>query len=315
MGHTSLAVIIPTHNAEMHLEALVGRLRSQEQFIDEILVIDSASEDRTVELAQRLKTRVIVIDPGTFDHGKTRNLAASKTKSDILIFMTQDAMPVNNETVSCLVKHLQIRDNVVSYARQIPAEEATISEKFLRRANYPPDTTVKSADDIPRLGIKAFQNSNVCAAYRRKEFEALGRFPEPVVCNEDMLFAAKVIFAGYKVVYCAEALVYHTHCLGLRQLFRRYFDIAASLDQDKRIKALGKAEEKGFEFFMKQLVYLRDQKKLNQITWILLETASKYLGYKAGGQQKHIPKSIKKYLGENTLYWSSIINNKANKGG
>lgn len=305
MEPIKISVIIPTLNAEAYLEELVGRLKTQQQEVAQIMIIDSGSGDGTVDLATSLGAKVITINPDcdSFDHGATRNRAAELAEGNILIFMTQDALPANNETIGRLIKPLESDLTVVSYARQIAFDRASSSEKFLRLANYPPRVIVKSSQEIKQMGIKTFQNSNVCSAYRRAEFEKLGRFPAPVVCNEDMLFAAKAIFAGYRVCYNADALVLHNHALKIKDLFRRYFDIAASLDHEPRIKTFGQTEAKGLDFFRNQLNYLRDQKKLHELPRVICETAAKYLGYKCGTNHNRIPKKLKTYFGLNRAYW------------
>jgi rhamnosyltransferase len=306
MAPTKCSVIIPTHNAATLLEALVASLNAQNHPPEEIIIVDSASTDGTAELASRLGVKLISIEANSFDHGGTRNLGAATASADILIFITQDALPANSETIGRLISPLQQNRVVVSYARQLAAAEATPAEQFLRLANYPPQSQVKAAEDIPAQGIKTFQNSNVCAAYRRLEFESLGRFPAPVVCNEDMIFAARAIFSGFSVAYSADALVCHTHHLSPLQLFRRYFDIAASLQHEPRIQSLGRTETKGFEFLKNQIAYLRDQRKFSQMPRTLLETVAKYCGYKAGANHNRIPPSFKKHLGSNSIYWQKM---------
>ena len=308
MEHTSITVIIPTLNAAAYLAPLVKRLQTQEQTIAEIIVIDSSSTDQTADLVRSLQVKMLTLEPGTFDHGATRNLAAAETKADIIIFMAQDALPVDNQTIGNLVKPLEAKQTVLSYARQIAAAEASPSEKYLRLANYPPVSLVKSKQHIPALGIRTFQNSNVCAAYRRKEFEALGCFPQPAVCNEDMIFAARAIFAGYNVAYSAEAKVWHSHNYNSVALFKRYFDIAASLDNEPSIRKFGKAEKSGLQFFKKQLLYLREERQLAVLPRVILETVAKYLGYKCGTNHNHIPGKWEIHLGMNKLYWTNNPN-------
>ncbi len=304
-GFSATALVIPTLNAEPHLEVLLKALKAQEYPPDQVLVIDSGSEDKTLEVAAAMGAMISLVEPGTFDHGATRNLGAALTKGTYIIFMTQDALPTDDKTLGSLLAPLQQENVVVSYARQIPADNATLSEKYQRLANYPPHSLLKSRDSIAAMGIKAFQSSNVCAAYRRREFEDLGCFPQPAVCNEDMIFAARAIYAGYRVAYCAEAIVRHSHNLTAGQLFRRYFDISASLDNQPEIRAVGRAESKGFDFFQGQVRFLREQRKTHLLPLVLCETGAKYLGYKAGARHGRIPRPIKKYLGLNRLYWSA----------
>lgn len=80
-----------------------------------------------------------------------------------------------------------------------------------RNFNYSSKSIVKSKADIEKFGIKTVFMSNSFAAYRRSVFEELSGFPEHTILAEDMFMAAKMIQAGYKVAYCAEAVVRHSH--------------------------------------------------------------------------------------------------------
>jgi rhamnosyltransferase len=296
-------VIIPTFNAGDSLIALLERIRSQTLAPVEIIVVDSGSCPQPRSVLESLRVKLITIPPGSFDHGGTRNLAAEEARGNVIIFMTQDALPVDSLVFEKLVEPLFLEDVVVTYARQLAAQKAALAEKYLRLNHYPPQSVTKNIKMVSELGIRTFQNSNVCAAYRKQEFKELGCFPAPVVCNEDMLYAAKAIYAGYSVVYNAEAQVWHTHYYSYSKLFKRYFDIAASLDNDERIRSVGKVEQKGFAFLVEQINYVRDQKKHHEIPRTLLEAAFKYLGYKCGEHHNRIPPKLKKYLGLNRAYW------------
>ncbi len=306
MERTSVSVIIPTLNAAELLKTQISTLLNQRLQPEQILVIDSESDDQTGGLAISLGAELITVKRSSFDHGATRNLGAEHASGDILVFMTQDALPKDRETLIKLVQPLQQREIAVSYARQVPDQSASVSEQFLRFANYPPMSMVKSADDISSMGIKAFQCSNVCAAYQQRVFKELDQFPAPAVCNEDMIFAARAIFAGYKVSYTADSLVYHTHHFSSRQLFKRYFDIAASLELEPRIKVLGKTEQKGFNFLKSQLNYLKEKGCYSKIPLTIVEATAKYAGYKAGTKHHRIPSFLKKHLGSNIAYWHKI---------
>lgn len=299
----AISLIIPTLNGGKELPVLLEQINKQTVKVKEIIIIDSQSKDGTIQVAKDYKAQVISIRRDDFDHGGTRNLAVTKATGDIVIFMTQDAIPTNEETIENLIKPLEEPDVIVSYARQLPKEDAQITDKFLRLYNYPARSKIKSRLDIPVMGIGAFQNSNVCAAYRRAEFEKLGCFPQPTVSNEDMLFAGKAILAGYKVSYTAEALVFHSHNYSYTKLFKRYFDIGASLDNEPIIKQVGKAEKKGFHFICNQLKFVREKGSLADVPVVFFEALCKYAGFKLGENHRMLPKNIKKYLGLHKGYW------------
>ncbi|MGA2467891.1 MAG: glycosyltransferase family A protein, partial [Thermodesulfobacteriota bacterium] len=84
------SVIIPTRNGGKYLGKLFGTLQEQSVSPAQILVVDSSSKDNTIKICNAFRVDLIQIEPKTFDHGGTRNLAASRAIGDILVFMTQD---------------------------------------------------------------------------------------------------------------------------------------------------------------------------------------------------------------------------------
>lgn len=305
LPHPRISIIIPTLNGAVEMPQLIEQISIQTIKVLEVIVIDSESTDNTPEIATEFGARVLNVKRNNFDHGKTRNLAAAEASGDIVIFMTQDAIPAGKNTFKHLIQPLAEQDIIVSYARQLPKDDAKITDRFLRLYNYPEQSLVKSKKDIQTMGIKAFQNSNVCAAYRMKEFKELGGFPTPVVSNEDMLFAAKAILAGYQIAYTATACVYHSHNYSYTNLFKRYFDIGASLDNAPIIKQKGQSEAKGIDFIINQLKFIIRERSHLSIPPVFLEAFFKYAGYKLGTRHGRIPKPLKKYLGLHTAYWQS----------
>ena len=65
--------------------------------------------------------------------------------------------------------------------------------------------------DLPKLGVKTFFCSNVCAMYDRRTYEELGGFVESTLFNEDMIYAGHLVQAGYAIAYAADAKVWHWH--------------------------------------------------------------------------------------------------------
>ncbi len=285
------------------MPALLEKLRLQTIAIHEVIIIDSQSTDTTLKVAADFGADILRIPREKFDHGRTRNQAAEKASGDIIVFMTQDAIPADNLTIENLIKPLTEPSIIVSYARQLSKEGTKITDRFLRLYNYPEISMVRSKKDIDNLGIKTFQNSNVCAAYRSKEFKLQGGFHQPIVSNEDMLFAAKAILAGYQVAYSASATVYHSHNYNYVNLFKRYFDIGASLDRQPLIMQRGNANSKGLNFVRNQLKYVIKENSFMSIPDVFLEAFAKYIGFKLGTSHRFIPKSLKKYLGLQTNYW------------
>ena len=144
-----ITIIIPTKNAEKYINNLIINLKNQTIEPKEIIVIDTNSKDKTKEICkQHEDVKFIHINDGEFDHGGTRNIAARKASGDILIFMTQDAIPNNNRFIEELIKPLGKNNIVASYGRQLPSDSSSELEKFARKFNYTNEDVIKSKDDI-----------------------------------------------------------------------------------------------------------------------------------------------------------------------
>lgn len=217
-----ISIIIPTLNAEHEIEALLIALDRQSIQPNEILVVDSASEDKTIELVQKHKrVRLLEIDRQDFNHGTTRDMALNESSGDFVCFLTQDAVPVSDDYLKRLVAPMVEDSNIALVSgRQLPKANARRFEQLVRDFNYPDTPSVRSKGDLKKFGIKTFFASDTCSAYRRTAYLECGGF-DHVNTNEDMLMAAKFIASGMKVAYEPRAEVYHSHNLTPSQQFAR----------------------------------------------------------------------------------------------
>lgn len=257
----SCSIIIPTLNTGHLLAPLVFSLRQQSVPPGEIIVIDSSSTDNTPAEAIRLGCTLLTIPKSEFNHGGTRNQAARQAKGDVLVFMTQDALPVSTRFLEELVKPIDQGVASATYARQVPYDSARPTEAFARTFNYPPISVVRTKDTIASLGIRAYFFSNVASAIRKDVFMAHGMFPDDVIMNEDMLFCAKLIENGHSVMYAAKAMVFHSHNYSAVQTFQRYFDIGVFYAQNMKEKGKMNIKSAGTSYTKRLLTYLFREKK------------------------------------------------------
>lgn len=279
----AISVIIPTLNAASSIGLLIERLQSQEIRPDEVIVIDSSSDDDTVELAIKYGSKVLVIPRDSFDHGGTRNIAAKETVGDILIFMTQDALPYDRNLIKNLISPLSEPYVAASYARHIAKDNASPLEVFARLFNYPSIPDIKGINDLVRYGIKTFFCSNVCSAFKKDIFMKAGMFPEGIPSNEDMLLAARLITGGYRIAYVPDAIVIHSHEYSIKELFKRYYNIGVSLKRNRWVlKYSGGAEAEGLRFLSSQIRFVTKNYGIKWLPRILLEALTKFAGYRIG---------------------------------
>lgn len=217
-----ISVIIPTLNAEHEIDGLLIALEHQSIQPVDILIVDSASEDKTIELVrQHKRVRLLKIDRQDFNHGTTRDMALRESRGDFVCFLTQDAVPVSDDYLERLVAPmLDDSDIALVSGRQLPKADARRFEQLVRDFNYPDTPSVRSKDDLKKFGIKTFFASDTCSAYRRTAYLECGGF-DHVNTNEDMLMAARYIASGLKVAYEPRAEVYHSHNLTPSQQFAR----------------------------------------------------------------------------------------------
>lgn len=306
-----VSVIIPTLNAGDSFGELLKLIECQTLRPYELIVIDSCSDDATVELAEAAGAKVLSVQRTEFDHGGTRNVAAAAASGDILLFMTQDVVPLNEYLIEELVKPLvgddAVEDVVYSYARQIADQRGNVLEQLARANNYPAESAIKCYGDIDQLGIKTFFCSNACSAIRRDVFQQMGGFQAPVIFNEDMFMAARCILSGTKLAYCADAQVYHTHNYSVKQQFKRYFDNGVSMRCNTWILPYASsATRSGSQLVKQQLKGLRAVGQWQLVPKLIAESAAKLIGYKLGMNFQRLPKRLCRRLSMHRLIWDQI---------
>ena len=299
-----VSVIIPTLNAGSLIRDSCAALSAQST-ATEIIVIDSASTDDTVAIARSCGAKTISIGREEFDHGATRNRASREAEGEMLVFMTQDALPASERCLESLVKPLEEPEIAAAYARQIPRPDAAPPEQFTRLFNYPGVSSVKNKERIPELGVRTFFFSDACSAIRKSVFEEMGGFPERLIMDEDLLFAAKLILKGYSVAYVAEAQVYHSHSYHWWRQFKRYFDTGVFFRDNPWLLGYARVDGEGRRFVREEFKYLLSRRAYHWIPYIVGELFCKYAGYKLGLRYVHLPNAWRQRMSLHRHYWTN----------
>lgn len=316
----SVDIIIPTYRPDDQFYKLLGRLlrqtvktidqirESDGEYLNKILIMNTEEKFFDKNKLQKAcgdnkQVEVRHITKEEFDHGGTRNLGASLSTADIIMFMTQDAMPEDSRLIENLIKPLKKENVAVAYARQLPNEQAGEIERYTREFNYPATSIYKSKKDIEKLGIKTYFCSNVCSAYKRDIYMKLGGFVTQTIFNEDMIFASKVIQDGYQIAYAADARVIHSHKYTYRQQFTRNFDLGVSQRQYREIFENIKSESEGIALVKKTAKHLIKKGKFYLIPDLVLQSGFKFLGYKAGLRYEKLSDRTIRRFSMNKSYW------------
>ena len=300
----TVTVIIPTYKPDGTFQKLIEKLKTQTYPIKKILILNTEAKYWKEDWIKGIpQAEVHHITKEEFDHGKTRAMGAAMAETDLLVFFTQDAVPANNKVIEVLVNSFADDSIGAAYGRQLPAADCKFIEQYTRGFNYPENSRVKRKEDLPKLGIKTYFCSNVCAAYRRCVYEKLGGFVTKTIFNEDMILAAQMIQAGYGVAYAARAEVIHSHNYSYFQQFQRNFDLAVSQADHPEIFAQISSESEGMRLVKQTASYLLKQKKPWLIPDLVLTSGFKFLGYKAGQNYQKLPKGLVKKFTMNPSYW------------
>jgi len=308
----TVSVIIPTYNAQNYLSLLLEKLNSQ-TISFELLIIDSSSIDETITIAQKYTEHIISIPQSEFDHGGTRTKAAKAATGDIIVFLTQDALPVDKYAVERIVGVFEDSAIGAAYGRQIPYPEATLFGKHLRTFNYPDISHIRNLQDKEKHGIKTVFLSDSFAAYRREALEKIGWIKDGLISSEDSYAGAKLLLAGYTLAYVAEAEVYHSHSYSVIQEFKRYFDIGVFHGNQKWIlEIFGRAEGEGGKYVKSEFHYLLQNHAYLKIPEFFVRNGMKYLGYKLGQNYQHLPKNLITKISMHPLWWKKHSSTKYN---
>jgi len=221
----SVSVLMPTWQGREFLERALEALSRQKLDLPwDFLAIDSGSTDGTWELLGRYERSSPVtfrrerIHPVEFDHGDTRNLLATRTSGDLLVYLTQDAIPTSDRWLAQLAKNFDDVRVGAAYCRNVPRAEADPLTKLFS-ANDPGysagrrETRVDDPAAYARMSPyekRILYNFNDVASAIRRELWELHPFPRTSF-GEDVLMARALLEAGFTVVYDDAATVEHSH--------------------------------------------------------------------------------------------------------
>ncbi len=220
----TIDIICPLYNAEKYIRNLHVSILMQENVeLHTINYVLTRSKDKTEEILKELNATYVVIEPSEFSHSATREMMAKKSTADIIVFISQDVKIKRNDWLYYLTRDIEAGNCEAAYSRQL-AEKNNI-EKYTREKNYGDTSFIKTKDSIPALGLNTFFFSDASSAINREIFALLNFYDgKRFASNEDQYIAHKLIMSGYRIKYCAESEVVHSHEFNFKSLYKRYQD-------------------------------------------------------------------------------------------
>lgn len=304
IDRSQVGVVIPTCNVGKHWTGLSNGLRLQGIPANQVLIVDSSSDDGTRELAKAEGYQVFRIDRCDFNHGGTRQLALGLVPwASVVVYLTQDAVLATPDSLDLLLSAFEDGRVAAAYGRQLPRPGADPIESHARFFNYPPQSDVRDFESRHTLGIKAAFLSNSFSAYRVEKLQEVGGFPSEVIMAEDAIVAGKLLMAGWKTAYVAEAQVYHSHPFTIGEEFRRYFDIGVCHRRESWLREqFGKPGSEGGRYVRSEFSYLL-RRSGHLIPIALLRTITKALGYQLGLYGTWLGRKWSRRLSYHKSFW------------
>lgn len=301
MRNKSVTVVLLTYNSGQVIQNYLNSCPTEEF---DLVAIDSSSADTTIDILNESKWCVHTINKFVFDHGGTRNYAAQLALTDIVVFTTHDIVFADEHSIENLVKAFDDPSVGAAYGRQLPHTNADFFAKRLRAFNYGPESHIRTYSDRREFGFKTAFLSDSFSAYRKSVLEEVGGFANPIIFGEDSEIASRILRAGYKIAYRADACVYHSHNYTPIQELRRYFDVGVFHQQyDGLLKEFGKPESEGVKYVAKEMRELIHVGKWYLVPYSICMNGMKYIGYKLGKGYRRLPKRLVKKISMNKGYW------------
>ena len=277
----NIDIISPLYNAEKDIEGLHKSLLKQKKVdLNEIKYVLTECNDKTEEKLINLNLKYKKIKKEEFSHGLTREIEAFESKADILVFITQDIKILRDDWLYNLTRSIIEGQVDACYSRQL-CDNNTI-EKYTRECNYPEDSKIVSKEDIKNLGLKTFFFSDASSAIKRETFIKLNGYDhKKLIINEDMYIAYKLIMNGYKIKYCANSEVIHSHVFTLQQYYDRYKDTGKFFKENDYLNKY-KVNQAGGSMAKYVLKRAVQDKNWNVLLNYIPNMAVRFIGMKVG---------------------------------
>ena len=199
---TPITVVVPVHNGEKTLEAVLEPLRKELFSGDELVVVDDRSDDRSGEIAARFGA-LVVSSSGSPGAAGARNTGALAAAGEWVLFVDSDAVapPRWREMLQQRIE----RGSGAVQATYSPVAAGKHAATFYKNFYYYYTFTRRIRSDyITGCGTFFF-------AVARSLFLELKGFDDriPGATVEDADFAARLVGAGGKILMAPEIEVYH----------------------------------------------------------------------------------------------------------
>ena len=253
-------IICPLYNAERYIYGLNQSIQMQKNVnISSVIYALTESSDNTEKLLIENNMKYVKINKADFSHSKTRESVAKKCNADIIVFISQDIVIKENNWLYNLTKNIADNKCEAAYSRQISKSKGI--EKYTREINYPSKSVIKTKEDVEKMGLRTFFFSDASSAIKNEVFKKLNYYDDKdLKINEDMYIAYKLIMNNYRICYCADSIVIHSHNFKFKDLYKRYYDTGIFFKENAYLDKFGtnKSGSGMAKYVLKRIIQEKD---------------------------------------------------------
>lgn len=281
MSQKTVDIICPLYNASNYIEKLHNSLMNQKNVnIKCFRYVLTESKDNTEKYLIDRKISFKKIKKEDFSHSLTREREAIDSNADIVVFITQDIDIKDELWLFNLIKDIDDNNIVATYSRQIA--KFNNLEKYTREFNYRDKDIIKSKENINKYGLKTFFFSDAASAINTKVFKNLNGYDNKnLPISEDMYIAYKIIMNGYKIKYCSNSIVYHSHNFTLKEIYERYKLTGKFFKENKYLDKYGTMDS-GANLARYVLKRIFEDKRLSLLFRYPFDMGARFIGMKVG---------------------------------
>jgi rhamnosyltransferase len=214
------SIVMRSFNEAWALRDTLPALRAQDYQDWELIVIDSGSTDGSCELIRQFSpTHFVQIQPNEYNPSRVINHGMRLARADLVIFLNADATPQGAGWLRPLVETLFDPQTAAVFGRQIPRPDCS--------AVYAHDYHRCFGEKRESAGWEHF--FSMVSSGLRKDIWSKRGFLADMQYSEDDEYTRWCVAQGYRVVYCPNSVVMHSHNYTPEQAYKRSFGEARTL--------------------------------------------------------------------------------------
>jgi len=206
----SLSVLIVNYNSGVYAVDCIRSLLQQQSLALEVIVVDNASQDNSIELLNEAfgKKITLIKSKENLGFGRANNLAASKATGEYLLLLNPDTIISGPHDMSELIQFLEVHPEAGMVGPAI--EEPRKGKDVLPRYRYPASRKLKYTNTFKNLPGEIAWILGACMLIKRGFYEEIAGFdPDYFLYGEDADICLRIRQHGYQIGYCDSVKIMH----------------------------------------------------------------------------------------------------------